>query len=98
VCTAAGIDGDPCTSQGDCSPVLVCDNTLHCSAGAALDGPCRTTDDCVPGTRCDVADGASTGLCHALHGVDETCVSNFDCSSYKCDRDSQLCIADTACP
>ncbi len=98
LCTAAGIDGAPCTTQSDCSAVLTCDNTRHCSGGTPLDGPCRTSSDCAPATRCDIAEGDSTGLCHALHGVGESCVSSFDCSSHKCDRDAQRCLADVACP
>ncbi len=98
MCTAAGLDGAACTNQADCSSLLVCDNTKHCSGGAPLDGPCRTSDDCAAGTRCDLADGATTGLCHVLHGVDESCVSDYDCSSHKCNRTAQTCIADVACP
>lgn len=97
LCTPAGLDGATCANQLDCAALYRCDASKHCSTGAPLDGGCRTSDDCVAGTRCDIADGDTTGLCHALHAVGESCVTDYDCSSHLCNQVDQVCLADIAC-
>jgi hypothetical protein len=97
-CVAAGLAGASCKTDGDCSPVYLCDASRKCSAGPALGMPCAPDERCADaGAFCDVPASAAMGTCAMAKADGAACSTDDGCESAFCDPQTRRCAAEPFC-
>lgn len=88
-CTAAGLPGDPCTNNSQCSTFYTC-NGSQCALHPTLGMPC--TSQCSDASWCN----ETTGRCEAQKANGMACTFNDECATHFCSlqicSDVPLCI------
>ncbi len=92
-CVPYGLDGDPCTTARDCSPIYTCGADQTCQLRPRLGDACGgTLTTCIDHSYCD----ATTMRCTAPQPDGATCTSNQQCASGDCD-DAGQCTTPPIC-
>ncbi len=83
---SAGEANDPCRSDHECVPALVC-ATDHCAPRGGVGAPCHIGDDCAAGHFC------RGGTCLALLHEEEPCLYDSECvEGLMCPGPARVCI------